>query len=295
MSLRGQLQKYLPPAAHQRLKRNWHRLSQALARKSLQQALDEQNLSSLAQRLAEIVPDIKDQYTALSVDSPYLALKVRALHAFQVSMIQKGLELLQHTSPAPITIVDIGDSRGTHLQYINGIFRERNIRSLSVNLDPEAVRKIRANGLEALHCRAEDLFDKHSLDVQIFLSFETLEHLFDPVDFLRKLASRTNAEMFILTVPYLRTSRVGLRHIRNLDARAVTAEEMHVFELSPGDWDLIFKLAGWTPIFSGRFLQYPRWNWARLLKWYWTGWDFEGFHGVILKKDDRWTRLYKDW
>jgi hypothetical protein len=54
----------------------------------------------------------------------------------------------------------VGDSAGTHLTYLKTLLDRQGVqaRTLSVNLDPVAVEKIRARGLEAIQCRAEALF-----------------------------------------------------------------------------------------------------------------------------------------
>ena len=70
-----------------------------------------------------------------------------------------------------MTIVDIGDSAGTHLLYLNELFGE--IRSLSVNLDVNAVKKIKQKGLDAIHARAEEL-EKFNINADLFLSFQTV-------------------------------------------------------------------------------------------------------------------------
>ncbi|KKL99163.1 hypothetical protein LCGC14_1817200 [marine sediment metagenome] len=113
-------------------------------------------------------------------------------------------------------IVDIGDSAGAHLQYIMGLYsKNKDIKCLSVNLDEKAVRKIREKGLEAIHARAEDLH-KYDVNADIFLCFELLEHLMNPCQFLYELSSRTNVKYLIVTIPYVRGSRVGLHHIRGV-------------------------------------------------------------------------------
>src|SRR3972149_4816783 len=120
---------------------------------SLKEAAKEQSLDKLSFRLANIVPDIREQYSLFKLDSPYLLTKVRNVHAFQISIVDKIIEEFK----MPV-IVDVGDSSGTHLQYIDGLYSKgRKIRCLSVNLDKKAVEKIRKKGLEAINARAEDL------------------------------------------------------------------------------------------------------------------------------------------
>ena len=133
----------------------------------------------------------------------------------------------------------------------------------------------------------------------LYLSFQTLEHLFDPVSCLRGLASNSSANYFVVTVPYVNRSRVGLKHLRKPHTvgrfREINAENTHIFELSPDDRNLIFRFAGWKPIHEEIFYMYP----AKHLLWYFRyalrRYDFEGFYGVILQKSLEESDLYIDW
>lgn len=161
-------------------------------------------------------------------------------------------------------------------------------------MDEVAVNKIRKDGLEAIHCRAEDL---HSYDVgvDIFLCFEMLEHLMTPAEFLYNLSTKTNCKALVMTVPYVTCSRVGLHHIRNNNKRNVTPENTHIFELSPYDWRLLFMHSGWALKLERMYLQYPSKGPLHLMKRYWKKNDFEGFYGAILTRDSTWRKLYNGW
>lgn len=192
-------------------------------------------------------------------------------------------------------IVDVGDSSGTHLQYILGLYPQgKDARCLSVNLDENAVKKIKQKGLEAMNVRAEDLY-KYNISADLFLCFEMLEHLTDPSRFLYGLSAKTKAKYLIVTVPYVKSSRVGLHHIRLSDTDAVCAERTHIFELSPEDWKLIMRHSGWEVVKEKLYLQYPRRSFLRITSPLWKRFDFEGFYGLVLKKDDTWSSKYKDW
>jgi hypothetical protein len=256
---------------------------------SLNTAAREQQLVDLAQELEKIVPDITFQYSCFNVDSPYIYKKVRYQHAFQISLVDKIIQELNNPF-----VVDIGDSCGTHLQYIKGLYDKKGIKTLSVNLDLNAVKRIKAKGLNAIHSRAEDL-EKYNVKADIFLCFETLEHLMDPCHFLQYLSSKTKVKYLIITVPFLRKSRVGLRYIRNDKKEIVCAENTHIFELSPQDWKLITKHSGWGIVEEKIYLQYPRKSLLKMTKIHWKRFDFEGFYGMVLKRDDSWSSLYQDW
>src|SRR3989338_6476525 len=98
---------------------------------SMHKALKFQGLFELYNKLEAIVPDISNQYTTFKITTEYFNVKVRAEHAFQIHMAQKAFELLQLAVNTSITVVDIGDSSGTHLQYLKHFYRC--IDTLSVN------------------------------------------------------------------------------------------------------------------------------------------------------------------
>ena len=279
------LKSFIPERAKPFLKETY----QLLSRISIVKASKEQDLKSLADELTKIVPDITDQYSTFKVDSPYINVKVRNLHAFQISLVNEIIG--EFAKP---TIVDIGDSAGTHLQYIMGLHSQK-MKCLSVNLDAQAVEKIKQKGLKAVNARAEDLHN-YNINADIFLCFEMLEHLMNPCHFLHELSTKTNARYMVITVPYLQNGRVGLYHIRRGgDLSNVYAENTHVFELSPNDWKLLVRHSGWNIAQERIYLQYPKRGFFWFTKALWKRFDFEGFYGMILMKDDKWSSKYMDW
>ncbi len=249
----------------------------------------------MVRALRKVVPDISDQEECeKNCFSPYLEVKRRGMHAFQCGLMLRAVDKLSRRKDAGRTlVVDIGDSAGTHMRYLKELTKSyADIDALSVNLDERAIAKIKAKGMKALLCRAENL-NVDGYDVDLFTSFEMVEHLHDPVRFLRRLAKSGKGE-FLLTVPYLRQSRVGLHHIRQRSVAAVRAEDVHVFELSPADWRLLFMHAGWRVCWEETYLQYPAFL-AWLMGWFWRRFDYEGFWGVMLTRDPAYAEAYKDW
>jgi len=146
--------------------------------------------------------------------------------------VQEALRFLHLEDVRPLRIVDIGDSCGMHLQYLKYLYKD--IDTLSVNLDPEAIKRIKQKGMDAICARVEDM-DLYSKGTDVCLSFEMLEHLSDPVNFLYRFSRKVKPKAFIITVPYVDTSRVGLRYIKNREPKDISAESVHIFELSPAD------------------------------------------------------------
>jgi hypothetical protein len=258
-------------------------------------------------KIASIVPDISDQYSTWTINpsSIYDVVKIRSIQAFQVDLALTALRGLCNASREdPLFVVDIGDSSGTHTKYLQELCPELGIGDvdfLSVNLDSAAVEKILAKGGNAIQSRAEDLHkiigDQRHPDV--YLSFQSLEHFFDPISFLRDLAVETSTENFVITVPYMKRSRVGLKHLRdpNLSGRfrEINAENTHIFELSPEDWKLIFRFSGWKPTHEEVFYMAPSRHPLSLFRYALRRYDFEGFYGVILRKSLEESELYRDW
>jgi 2-polyprenyl-3-methyl-5-hydroxy-6-metoxy-1,4-benzoquinol methylase len=261
-----------------------------LRTESLKSAVKEQKLDGLVKRLEELVPDLSDQYSSFKVKGIFLNTKVRNMHAFQMSLIDRVINEFEQA-----VIVDVGDSSGTHLEYITALYsKDKDLKCLSVNLDIKAVERIKNKGFEAIHARAEDLH-KHGVDADIFLCFEILEHMTDPCKFLYDLSSKTNAKYLIASVPYLKKSRVGLHHIRAGRKDKVNAENTHILELSPEDWKLVARHAGWEVVEDKIYFQYPKWSVWRFAKPLWKKLDFEGFYGIVLERNDSWSSLYQDW
>jgi len=264
---------------------------QTILVKSIKSALKQQGLQALADKLEKIVPDLSQQYSLSETKEGYFKTKIRAMHAFQMSLVDRVICKLGNSA----VIVDIGDSAGTHIQYIKGLYSQNmSIKSLSVNIDEKAISRIRAKGLDAVCAKAENI-ENYDINPDIFLCFQTLEHLMDPCKFLRSLSSGTKAKYLIVTVPYLINSRVGLHHIRQGIQDDVYAENTHIFELSPGDWKLLIRHSGWRIEEEKKYLQYPQNSLLKITRRFWRKNDFEGFYGFVLSRDSGWSSKYKNW
>jgi len=271
---------------------------QDISAASIRAAIREQGLSQLYQQIQNIVPNLSDQYSrAFDPEelAAYWETKMRGLHAFQV---QSTLNAIKKIDKTHLTIGDIGDSSGNHAAYIRALAPEQSIdRIISINLDPIAVQKVRAKGGEAVQCRAEELTTE-GITADLFISFETLEHLIDPINFLHDLAKNGSADYFLLSVPYRKVSRFGGEHIRLTDDQIpneLNSEQVHVHEYSPEDWTHLARFAGWRNICSNIYYQYPRRSPLRLTKALWKSVDFEGFLTLLLQRDLKFTDCYAGW
>lgn len=277
------------------MSRSWKsKLVESVCRHSVVHASKQSRLEETMARLREIVPDISNQESSeRDVFNDYWEYKRRSLQAFQVKLMLKMISMLPKGKKS---VVDIGDSAGTHMLYLKSLAIDDEIDTLSVNLDPRAIAKIKSRGLSARLCRAEDL-DMNRQHVDFFTSFQMIEHLHDPVMFMRRLSLLEKTPYFVISVPFLRRSRVGLHHVRQSIMKTVHAEDVHIFELSPEDWSLLFRHAGWKVIHSDIHFQYPKGLplLTSALAKLWRYVDYEGFWGAILEKDHRISSLYCDW
>ena len=250
-----------------------------------------QNLENLVQKLKTIIPDLSDQYVTFKVENKFLERKVRNLHAFQMRLIMDSVNIIQKEKEN-VVLVDIGDSSGNHLIYLKHLMS--NIESISVNSDKEAVRRINMKGLKSIESRAEELHKNTEFNqsADIFVSLEMLEHLESPTTFLTDMSEKSECKLFVITVPLVNTSRVGLYQIRNArDDRPLSPENTHIFELSPDDWDLLFRYSGWKITNRYKYFQYPKKSPLTFLRFFWKMLDdFDGFYGVILEKDDTYIK-----
>ncbi|MHC9543664.1 MAG: hypothetical protein AB9903_29480 [Vulcanimicrobiota bacterium] len=279
------------------LRINHHDLIEKIGFFSLKLALRENKYNELMATLRSVAPDISDQEesTKDSFNSFY-EFKRRQLQAFQMNLVMARLQN-EFQKNKDIVIVDIGDSAGTHMLYLKKLTEGNwQINSLSVNLDPRAIRKIESKGLKAILCRAEEL-DLHDIKPDLFVSFQMLEHLHNPALFFYRLTRKSSCNKFVITVPFVRSSRIALNSIRNKTMQKVFAEDEHIFELSPDDWKLLLQHAGWKTLSTKVYYQYPKniFIISSLLSLFWRITDYEGFLGLSLEKDETFSNLYQDW
>ena len=258
--------------------------------------------------IKELNIDLFSQYTndaASHLDENlklYYITNVTNMHAFQVEFTKDCMESLVRDGlikyDAPLVLVDIGDSAGTHLRYLKRILGNtfKSFHGVSVNLDPVAVEKINRMGGEAVLCRGED-YKPDNMDVSCYLSFEMVEHLHNPALFFYRIAKNNNGKYMVVTVPYRKKSRVAVRSSLNYKSfDKIPSELEHIFELSPDDWKKLAWHGGWKVRKEKIYYQYPRCSiLAPIYKRAWEMFDFEGFYGMFLERDMSAAEKYTDW
>jgi len=275
------------------------KIAETILVKSINAAIREQKLQQVASDLEKIVSDLSTHRIHSVIEGEFAEIKARGQHAFQMELLIRAVRMLEKKR---LTIVDIGDSAGTHLKYIKSLCRDLDIETISVDIDKKAVDRIKAKGMKAIHSPAEEL-DLGDTEIDIFTSFEMVEHLTNPSLFFRRMAVKGKCDYMLITVPYLTNSRVGLHHVRKIlnDKKFETSitriypEQEHVFELSPDDWKTLITFSGWRVIDEQIYRQYPRKHILHLMKPVWKKYDFQGFWGALLRRDLGISDLYRGW
>jgi hypothetical protein len=268
---------------------------------SINSAIKNQNLEKMCTDLRRIIPNIRSQFTH-GFDKEdyedYFEVKMRGMHAFQINACIEAVDYVHNRLNRPITIADVGDSSGYHLRYLKKIISGEKLgKSLSVNLDPVAIEKINTGGGEGILCKAEEL-DTINISPDLFMSFEMLEHLTDPVRFLHDIAKKGSADNFLISVPYRKNSQFGGVHLRLKGGdlpEKMTPEEVHIYEFSTDDWLLLAEFSGWKVVFTKIYWQYPRNNIGRLMQPLWRSLDYEGFFVMFLERDSSLSKRYTGW
>jgi len=99
-----------------------------------------------------------------------------------------------------------------------------------------------------------------------------------------------------MTVPYVRRSGVGLAYVRQArDGASANSEKTHIFELNPEDWTLLVKYDGWKVVRERIHYQYPRRSLYRFTKFLWRRYDYEGFLGLVLRRDHTHSDKFQEW
>ncbi len=238
-------------------------------------------------------PSFKEHFN-IATNDPEAEARIRFLVAAEASFMEGEIAHLLKMNKK-CSYADIGDSDGSVRLIMEKIFGTERLETVGINLQPAVVERMKNKGLNAI---CEDAIDVGNRGVRydVVSLFETIEHLSNPIGFLQKIAPVVD-ERLVLSVPYVRASRVGLHHIDadtfwNQDL-PISVENVHFFELSPGDWDKLFKHSGWKIVRQKVYKQFPD---SGPLKWilsaYWRYLSFEGFYFVSLAKDDTYSSRY---
>lgn len=131
------------------------------------------------------------------------------------------------------TVLDIGDSNGL---FVRSLEKD----GISANISDETTRYLKSKGLEVVKADIEYLpFRNESID--LVLSFETLEHVKNPVRALEE-TGRICRQSCILSVPYVEKTYVNRAGNHSGERYFLH----HIFEFCPADFHNIVKLTPFT-------------------------------------------------
>lgn len=147
--------------------------------------------------------------------------------------IAKRVDLLMNAIPdiAKKSIIDIGATSDV-------IFRFIKKKGLGVNISKQAVEYMQKQGIEASVGNAEDLSEYADNSFDHLLSFQTVEHLENPIKSLREFKRITKEKLFI-TVPHTHISEIC-----PFEPDYKAQHRWHVFELKPSDFEAMLSRVG---------------------------------------------------
>ncbi|MBF0343521.1 MAG: methyltransferase domain-containing protein [Nitrospirae bacterium] len=239
----------------------------------------------------KLFPSFSEHFS-FPIDNKENEHRLRLLITAEVYFTKMAIEPIIKTRDV-CSYADIGDCDGSVRVILKEFFYGDKLKSVGVNLQQDAVKKIIARGLDAICADALDIHNQ-AKTYDLISVFETLEHLPDPIGFLKNIRQTTNSTL-IISVPYIRKSRVSLRYLTSRWPKKTkpTIENTHIFELSPMDWKKIFLHTGWKVEKEYKLLAFKPFTPHRLiLEPYWRYASFEGFWFVALGKTDQYSSLY---
>jgi len=239
----------------------------------------------------KIFPDFKSHFS-IFVESEEVEDRIRLLIISETLFVHNDIDdLLKNQDEC--SYADVGDSDGSVQMLLKKYGYDSILTTTGVNLQQEAVKKIKDKGLNAICADALSLSDMGK-SYDIISLFETLEHLSDPIGFLKKINTAVNHRL-IISVPYIRKSRTGLSYLTHKwpADKKPTIENTHIFELSPKDWKKLFRHTGWEICHEQKLLMYHTKRLSRvILQPFWRYVSFEGFWFVSLRKNNKYSSMY---
>jgi len=239
----------------------------------------------------DLFPDFSSHF-AVPVYDKEIEHRIRMLVVGETFFIKKEIDGILESKEG-CSYADVGDTDGSVRLLLEKSFSKEKLSSVGINLQENAVEKIKKRGLDAICADALSLGDMGN-NYDIVSAFETIEHLPDPIGFLDRIKSVINNRL-ILSVPFIRHSRISLAYLSDKwpEGKKPTIENTHIFELSPLDWEKIFLHTGWKIENEWKLMMFPSTGFSRfILQPYWRFVSFEGFWFVSLSKYNKYASQY---
>lgn len=239
----------------------------------------------------EQFPDFSGHFSQ-KVDNPEVEHRIRQLVVAETAFVKEEIaKMVQEKGYCEYA--DIGDSDGSVRLLLKRYFSPQQLSTVGINLQPNAVKKMKQKGLNAICADALNL-KTQGIQYDITSVFETLEHLPSPIHFLTDIRGVVRHKL-VISVPFVRWSRVSLNYLTDRwdHTKRPTIENVHIFELSPADWSKIFLHTGWRIDREKKLLMFPHNKLSRfVLQPYWFYTSYEGFWFVSLSKFDKFSSQY---
>jgi SAM-dependent methyltransferase len=187
-------------------------------------------ISALPPELKKLVLDEDERYHYgdSELDEPASQNVVRSFSVDRIRFIRDCLDTEQIT-----TVLDIGDSNGL---FVRSLGKD----GISVNISEGTVKHLKTKNLDVIKADIEHIpFKSGSIDV--ILSFETLEHVKNPVQALEEIGRVCNHSC-ILSVPFV--EKTYINRAGNMFGQRYFLH--HIFEFNPADFNNIVKLTPFT-------------------------------------------------
>lgn len=133
------------------------------------------------------------------------------------------------------TLVEVGPGFGTFCEVANEAGDFQNV--IAIETSPSLAESCRKKNITVIEKRIEDSSDSDFNNVDIIVSFEVLEHLFDPYGFIKGIIPRLKSKgLLVLTCP----SGLGFDVVM-LQQHSQTVDIEHVNLFNPRSIDLLLK------------------------------------------------------
>jgi SAM-dependent methyltransferase len=144
-----------------------------------------------------------------------------------VPRVDRLLELCRKYSVGGDALLEVGSGFGTFCAELKS--RDAFSRVVALEPTPDLAQTCRDRGLEVLECPVESLAAGHTGSFDVVASFEVIEHLFSPFDFVRNMTGVLKpGGLLVVTCPNGRGFDVA-----TLGAASNTVDHEHLNYFSP--------------------------------------------------------------
>lgn len=154
------------------------------------------------------------------------------------------LSFLQAHAPARCqTAIEVGAASDLFLRTVAAEHK------IGVNVIPVCVENLQRQGIEG-RLSVGPLIPASDGEADLLICFQTLEHVTDPIGFLRELARILKADgTLVLSIPFVFRTQIRQRFYGQAADRISQPEgEFHVFEFTPSDFSRILSHTPFTQL-----------------------------------------------